>query len=152
MTSRKIVIAIDPLSQEAHKTVEWTMNNFLRPDDHIELALVLVFDSEFSESEPGIGAIDNLLLIEEETIKSRIEDLTKVADHIKTKGFNNVTTHIFKTGPSKACRVLVDFVDSSNVDCLVMGSRNLAGWKTFFMGSFSDYVQSRIHCPVLIVR
>jgi hypothetical protein len=50
MTSRKIAIAVDPLSQEATKTVDWTMENFLRREDHIELVLVVILDSEFSDS------------------------------------------------------------------------------------------------------
>ncbi|SAM07482.1 hypothetical protein [Absidia glauca] len=43
-------IAVDPLSQEATKTVDWTMENFLRREDHIELVLVVILDSEFSDS------------------------------------------------------------------------------------------------------
>ncbi|KAI8343045.1 hypothetical protein BC941DRAFT_465214 [Chlamydoabsidia padenii] len=152
MTSRKIAIAIDPSSEEASKTVDWTMENFLRPNDHIELVLVIVLDSEFSDYEVELGAIDNLLLLEQEMVKNRADELAKIATMIKAKGFHNVTTHTFKTGPSKACNVLVEFVNSTRIDCLVMGSRNLGGWKKFFMGSFSDYVQSRIHSPVLIVR
>lgn len=69
------------------------------------------------------------LAFAEKTVKNRAEDLTKIAARIKASGFQNVTTHIFKTGPSKACNVLVEFVDTTQIDCLVMGSRNLAGWK-----------------------
>ena len=91
----------------------------------------------------------------------------KIAD----AGFQ-VKMHIFKTNATQACNVMVDYLDTQNMDCLVMGSRNLSGWKRyvikkglfilekvltcgifrFFMGSFSEYIQSHVHCPVLIVK
>ncbi|RUS27678.1 hypothetical protein BC938DRAFT_482887 [Jimgerdemannia flammicorona] len=48
--------------------------------------------------------------------------------------------------------VIVDYTNSAKADLLILGSRDLTGWKRVFLGSFSDYVQAHVHCPVLIVR
>lgn len=46
---RQIALAIDPLSEEANKTVDWAIENFFRPTDEIHAIMVMVLDSEFGE-------------------------------------------------------------------------------------------------------
>ncbi|KAI7901792.1 uncharacterized protein BX663DRAFT_487086 [Cokeromyces recurvatus] len=128
--SRQIAIAIDPLSEEANKTIEWAMDNILRTTDEIHAIMIMVLDCEFGEQE-------------------KMKAMEKMVDKIKQNGFQ-VKSHVFKTDSTHACNVLIDYLDTHAMDCLIMGSRNLSGWKKFFMGSFSDYVQSHVHCPVLI--
>ncbi|CAO3645415.1 unnamed protein product [Cunninghamella blakesleeana] len=150
--TRNIILAIDPRANESKNTIDWISNNFLRPDDHIILALVVILDSDFIEEELVGGVTENLTALENKIIKDREEDIKKFKDELITNGFQNTTTHIFKTGATNACQVLIDYVNSSNPDALVMGSRNLTGWKRYIYGSFSDTVQSKIHCPVIIVH
>lgn len=45
--ARQIAFAIDPLSEETKKTIQWSKDNFLRPDDEIHAIMVLVMDAEF---------------------------------------------------------------------------------------------------------
>ncbi|KAI8890502.1 hypothetical protein K501DRAFT_281804, partial [Backusella circina FSU 941] len=40
-----------------------------------------------------------------------------------------VESHILKSDASHACQTLIDYVNQGNMDCLIMGSRNLTGWK-----------------------
>lgn len=47
--TRQIALAIDPLSEEANKTIEWAIENFLRPTDEIHAIMVMVLDCEFGE-------------------------------------------------------------------------------------------------------
>jgi hypothetical protein len=47
--ARQIAIAIDPISEEAVKTIEWAIENFLRPTDEIHAMMVMVLDTEFGE-------------------------------------------------------------------------------------------------------
>lgn len=47
---------------------------------------------------------------------------------IKEAGLK-VDSRVFKTNPTLACNVLIDYLDTESMDCLVMGSRNLSGWK-----------------------
>lgn len=46
---RQIAIAIDPLSEEANATIDWTIENLLRPTDEIHAMMVMVLDTEFGE-------------------------------------------------------------------------------------------------------
>ncbi|KAL9558838.1 hypothetical protein MBANPS3_000700 [Mucor bainieri] len=150
--TRQIALAIDPVSEEANKTIEWAIENFLRPTDEIHAIMVMVLDCEFGEQESiELPPTDSLETIEKELTLEKMRAMDKVVDKIKAAGFQ-VKTHVFKTDTTHACNVLIDFLDTKTMDCLIMGSRNLSGWKRFFMGSFSDYVQSHVHCPVLIVK
>lgn len=56
--------------------------------------------------------------------------MDKIVDKIKTAGFQ-VKSHVFKTDTTHACDVLIEYLDTKTMDCLVMGSRNLSGWKRF---------------------
>lgn len=47
---------------------------------------------------------------------------------------------------------IVDFVNSSKADLLVLGSRDLSTLKRTFIGSTSDYCVHHCHCPVMIVK
>lgn len=47
--SRQIALAIDPLSEEANRTVQWAIDNFFRPTDKIHAIMVMVLDVEFGE-------------------------------------------------------------------------------------------------------
>jgi hypothetical protein len=49
MTARQIALAIDPVSEEANKTVQWAIENFLRPTDEVHAIMVMVLDCEFGE-------------------------------------------------------------------------------------------------------
>ncbi|KAI9008775.1 hypothetical protein CLU79DRAFT_776856, partial [Phycomyces nitens] len=154
MGSRQIVLSIDPLSEEADYTVQWVSENFLRPADNIFIFMVMVVEDETDipdELEPVVFDDGTLSDIQKETVSKNTLAMTNIKRQLNSKGYKNVSYHIFKAIASKACDTLVQYVDSQKTDCLVMGSRSLSGWKRFFMGSFSDYVQSQTKCPVLIV-
>ncbi|KAI8644718.1 hypothetical protein BD408DRAFT_441490 [Parasitella parasitica] len=149
---RQIACAIDPLSEEANKIVEWAIENFLRPTDEIHAIMVMVLDCEFGEQESiELPPTDSLENIEKELTLEKTRAMDKVVDKIRAAGFQ-VKLHVFKTDTTHACDVLIEYLNTNTMDCLIMGSRNLSGWKRFFMGSFSDYVQSHVHCPVLIIK
>lgn len=46
---RQIALAIDPLSIEVNKTIQWAMDNFLRTTDEVHAIMVMVLDCEFGE-------------------------------------------------------------------------------------------------------
>ncbi|CAO3623725.1 unnamed protein product [Cunninghamella echinulata] len=150
--TRKIIFGIDPRAEEADKTIDWTLKNFLRPDDHIILALVVILDSDFADQELGGVATENLTALENRIITDRENKLKRIAESLQNQGFKNTMTHVLKSSASNACQVLIDYVDSSKPEALILGSRNLTGWKRYLYGSFSDTVQSKIHCPVIIVH
>ncbi|GAA5799950.1 hypothetical protein EDC94DRAFT_655990 [Helicostylum pulchrum] len=146
---RQIAFAIDPTSEEANKTIQWAIENFLRPNDEIHAIMVIELDSEFES--PELPPTDSFDSIETELTKEKELAMESVTKKLSDAGFK-VKQHAFKTYGTQACDVLITYLDTETMDCLIMGSRNLSAWKRFFVGSFSDYVQSHVHCPVLIVK
>jgi nucleotide-binding universal stress UspA family protein len=56
--------------------------------------------------------------------------MDKIVAQIKQAGFQ-VNTKVFKTDSTHACDVLIKYLDTQAMDCLIMGSRNLSGWKRY---------------------
>jgi hypothetical protein len=46
---RQVSISIDPLSEEAQKTIQWANDHFLRPDDDVHCVMVSVLDPEYTD-------------------------------------------------------------------------------------------------------
>ncbi|KAI8985790.1 hypothetical protein BDB01DRAFT_849647 [Pilobolus umbonatus] len=152
MNTRKVAFAIDPLSEEAPKTVKWAMENFLRKGDVVYAVMVIVLDVELEDLDSlELPTSDSLEVYKKEIIEEKTKAMKKYVDIIQKAGYQ-VESKIFKTVVGNACDVLIQYVEEGSMDCLVLGSRNLSGWKRFFLGSFSDYVQAHVHCPVLIIK
>lgn len=54
--------------------------------------------------------------------------MDNIVNKIKESGYQ-VKSHVIKTDASHACQVMIDFLEANTMDCVVMGSRNLSGWK-----------------------
>ena len=53
--TRKVVIALDPSSDEALYTIEWIIENFLRPEkDNVHLISAISLNSDFDADELGM--------------------------------------------------------------------------------------------------
>jgi nucleotide-binding universal stress UspA family protein len=48
--------------------------------------------------------------------------------------------------------MIIGVAGRANVDLIVMGSRGLAGFQSFLLGSVSDRVLHHAHCPVMIIK
>lgn len=77
---------------------------------------------------PGLPPTDSFDQIEKQETQEKTALLNALTNKIKNAGYT-VKQHIFKTDSTHACHVLIDYLDTKNMDCLVMGSRNLSGWK-----------------------
>lgn len=52
--SRKVAVALDPGSEEMEYTIDWIIENFLKPDrDDVHLVSALHLNSEFDVTELG---------------------------------------------------------------------------------------------------
>ncbi|KAI9319223.1 hypothetical protein BX666DRAFT_1924169 [Dichotomocladium elegans] len=150
---RQITIAIDPCTEETAKIIAWSADHFLRPNDHIRLVTVLVVDPELADHNYSITVDEKDMEALEKQLKTKLaEALCQIKEVLKSQGFSNVSTHVLVSGPVNPCQVLVDDFQKNPSACLIMGNRDLSGWKKFFLGSFSEQVQAHIHCPVLIVK
>ncbi|KAL1932164.1 hypothetical protein VTP01DRAFT_9220 [Rhizomucor pusillus] len=153
---RKIAIAIDAESPEqASKVISWTAANLLKPLDDVHLIMVVVMDPEFFGHEETIEASilgdHELERLEQEASAKHAGAMRAWSGELVSQGYKT-TTHILKSGPAHPTKVITEYVDTAKFDCLVLGSRNLSGWRRTIFGSFSDYVQQHVHCPVLIVK
>ncbi|MFW6117347.1 MAG: universal stress protein [Thermoproteota archaeon] len=61
----------------------------------------------------------------------------------------DISTKLLEGNPSQQ---IVDFAKKEDFDMIIMGSRGLGGFKELFLGSVSDRVADKAHCPVLIVK
>ncbi|KAG2185726.1 hypothetical protein INT43_002161, partial [Umbelopsis isabellina] len=153
---RHIIIAIDPQSREADHTIQWALDNLLDSNrDQVDLVFALVLDADFStDNVADIPAVYDYQYLME--IEQQIEERTTTAmkQYEKQLADQNIRVHmkVYRTIGSESRNVLVEYTNSSKADILIMGSRNLSAWKRFFWGSFSDYVQAHVHCPVIIVK
>ncbi|KAI9494557.1 hypothetical protein BDB00DRAFT_818537 [Zychaea mexicana] len=151
--TREIILAIDPESEEAEKVVAWSLNNFLRASDHVNLVTMLYLDVEFVDHDYSLAVDEKDILQMEEKLKAKFSvGLEKLRTDFEAAGISNVTIQLLNSESSGPCQRLIEHLDTIQTDCLIMGSRNLSGWKRLFMGSFSEYIQTHVHCPVLIVK
>jgi len=59
---RKIVVALDPSSEETSYTIDWIIDNFLRPErDNVHLISALCLNSDFDTTELGTFYLSSML-------------------------------------------------------------------------------------------
>jgi len=154
MSRRRIVVALEPTSEEAPYTVDWIIGNFLRPEsDDVHLVSALNSDSDLESTDLGLNvnyAAEYIMKREEEIEQKTRDAMQPYAEKLQAANINS-TVKIIKS-KSDSRNVIVDYTEREKGDVLVMGSRDLSMWKRLFLGSFSDYCQKNAHCPVLIVK
>jgi len=88
-----------------------------------------------------------------ETLRLQKEDAFKVISKLEPKLKElNIS---YKTEVLEAIsitEVLVSYIESHDVDLVVMGSRGLGGFKKLLLGSVASGVTEHSKCPVLIVK
>jgi nucleotide-binding universal stress UspA family protein len=88
-----------------------------------------------------------------ETLRLQKEDASKVISKLEPKLKElNIS---YKTEVLEAIsitEVLVSYVESHDIDLVVMGSRGLGGFKKLLLGSVASGVSQHSKCPVLIVK
>ncbi|KAH8551639.1 hypothetical protein BGW37DRAFT_491715 [Umbelopsis sp. PMI_123] len=153
---RHIILAIDPTSQEAEHTVQWAISNILDSNrDQVDLVCALYLDADFTDD-----VVSDVPAMYDYHYLSDIENQLETKTSYAMKRFEsmlldsqiNVRMKVYKAIASEPRNILVEYTQSSKADILIMGSRNLSAWKRFFWGSFSDFVQAHVNCPVIIVK
>nr|CAG8434486.1 10777_t:CDS:2 [Entrophospora candida] len=152
--SRKVAVALDPGSEETEYTIDWIIENFLKPDrDDVHLVSALYLNSDFDVTELGMNinyAAEYVKKWENEIEGKTRKSMEPFVEKLKAANIN-CKVEIIKT-QSDSRNLIVDYTENEKVDVLVMGSKDLTLWKRLFLGSFSEYCQHNAHCPVLIVK
>jgi nucleotide-binding universal stress UspA family protein len=84
----------------------------------------------------------------EEIKVGRREKLSSIESKLQTSGID-YHIHILHGEPGPT---IVEFANSNDYDCVVLGSRGLNQVQSLVLGSVSHKVVKRVHAPVLIVK
>jgi nucleotide-binding universal stress UspA family protein len=114
--------------------------------DDVEVTVISIkdpFGAEFEYAEGTLqpGAISQM---ERESQKA-LDDTAAVLKEANVK-------HDTRMEWGNAAQMLTKIASSDGYDMIVLGSRGLGGIAGLVLGSVSDQVLHRAHCPVLIVR
>ncbi|CAG8555787.1 6402_t:CDS:2 [Paraglomus brasilianum] len=152
--TRKVVVAIDPSSDESLYTIEWIIENFLKPEkDDVHLISAISLNSDFDADELGLytmSVTEEIMQIEKEIIEKTRESMNEFLERLQAANIN-ARVEVLKS-LSDSRNIVVEYTENERADVLIMGSRDLSTWKRLFLGSFSDFCQQNSHCPVLIVK
>uniref|UniRef100_A0A1D1XVA6 Universal stress protein MJ0531 n=1 Tax=Anthurium amnicola TaxID=1678845 RepID=A0A1D1XVA6_9ARAE len=151
---RKIVIALDPSSEEASYTVDWIIDNFLMSErDDVHLISALCLNSDLDITELGLNvnyAAEYAANLEKEVERKTSDAMQPFAKKLEAANIKCKVDIISSNNDSR--NIVVDYTEKEKADVLIMGSRDLSTWKSLFLGSFSDFCHHNAHCPVLIVK
>jgi nucleotide-binding universal stress UspA family protein len=106
-------------------------------------------------TQPGTRSHDNILEEKRKEAKKWLDEVEKSMlealgepQAIEVKFRSEIIEDPF----SKVERVIVDYIETENVDLIVMGTRGRSGPKRTLLGSVASGVLSYARCPVMIVR
>ncbi|CAG8642207.1 5679_t:CDS:2 [Paraglomus occultum] len=175
--TRKVVVALDPSSDEASYTIEWIIENFLKPEiDDVRLISAVSLNSDFDADELGLYTMsltEEIMQLEKEIIEKTREAMNDFLEILQAANVIKATIAFFRVlliqasfyyfqqinarvevlkSLSDSRNIVVEYIENEKADILIMGSRDLSTWKRLFLGSFSDFCQQNSHCPVLIVK
>lgn len=137
-------------SDASHSVAEWLCQSLLRPSDKV---VVLHCINAKRVLRRGISQehVDANLKACEQMLKAWMEAHPNDGPHEGT-----VMPITLPEGPGVAADVrdrLVDFLDKTDVDLLVLGRSNRpGGFKTWALGTVPMYVVQHGNCPVLVVN
>ncbi|WP_026671973.1 universal stress protein [Alkalihalobacterium bogoriense] len=110
-----------------------------------ESAIVdIVYVVDESTSKADVLHHNNPLEIE----KNRKEKLETTIQLFKKSNIHYKVTILY----GDPCKKLVNYVNESAYDCVVVGSRGLNRFQSMVLGSVSHKVAKHVQCPVLIVK
>ncbi|KAI9001656.1 hypothetical protein BC832DRAFT_562267 [Gaertneriomyces semiglobifer] len=149
--ARTLVVALDQSPTSAH-ALTYALENVIRPGDTLVLVSV------------GVAQAPEWADVVEATVEHEIPDVQEI-ERQASAVINQAEKLVFEkfpTGQIKIVRrpltgtdahtVIVDTCDKTQASMLIIGSRNLPGFKRLILGSVSDECAHKANCPVLIVK
>lgn len=136
---KKILVAVDG-SSFSRKAFEYSLDEAEKLDNQITIFRVVLSFSYAGD-------------VPENSVKEEIAEAEKFTEKLKNKAEErgiNVDTEVV-VGTSVANRI-VKFAKGNNYDLIVVGSKGKTELETITLGSVSEGVVKRAHCPVLVVR
>eukprot|EP00123_Amoebidium_parasiticum_P000648 comp11509_c0_seq1/m.5956 comp11509_c0_seq1/g.5956 ORF comp11509_c0_seq1/g.5956 comp11509_c0_seq1/m.5956 type:complete len:183 (-) comp11509_c0_seq1:28-576(-) len=161
---RHILVAVDG-SPMAKMALQWTQENFLRPDDFVTLFLAfevpLSTPSTLAGMTFGMGGSEELFIVrDDDQERAEIEDArrelsagyTAMAGALAREAGLKEGHYQVVVVEGDARDEIVAYAQRHSVGHIVMGCRGLGMLKRALLGSVSDSVMHNAHCPVTVVR
>ncbi|MED4206121.1 universal stress protein [Neobacillus mesonae] len=139
----KIVVPYD--NSELSKKALDTAITLAKQDNSIKLDVITVVNSNYTSYHYGVYAIDPIRKTQLEEANKMLKDVEQELSELP----NQTNTHLIEGSPGAS---IIDFINETQADLVVMGSRGLSGLKEVFLGSVSHYVVQKSPCPVFIVK
>ncbi len=135
-----IAVAVDGSESALRATQHALMLVQYLPETHLEIIFVTDFSKVederlLSQSPKNLAAYQ----------KKNIQPVVKLAREAGVEP--KVTLLKGQTGPA-----IIKYVNASEVDHLILGSRGLTAFKGLVFGSVSEKVVKRMSCPVTLVK
>lgn len=151
---KKVVIAVSE-NESSKYAFQWALDNLIDPAKH-SVTIFTVVEPPL-QSGYYYAASASIYLpsyIDEQYEKATQEATRCVRDYqsIAERRFDNKLQCEMIVGRGEVRDEVVDFVETSKADLLVIGSRGLGALKRTFVGSTSDYCVHHVHCPIVIVK
>ena len=148
---KKILVPLDG-SEHSNKALNLALDLAEKYSANIKLLTVaqpIVFTESTFLTQPMIPPESTVMYVNEiETAHKKIlQHALKKAKEAKPN--IKITKQLENGRPADR---IIEIANNENFDLIVMGSRGIGGIKEFFLGSVSDRVADRAHCPVLIVK
>ncbi|XP_054793295.1 universal stress protein PHOS34-like [Prosopis cineraria] len=154
---RRVGVAVD-FSPCSNRALQWTVDNLVREGDH----LILVNISQESDYENGeiqlwaatgsplipLAEFSNPVIMKKYGVKPAAETL----DIVQTAARQHKVEVLLKIYWGDAREKICEAVNTTPLDCLIMGNRGLGTLKRAIMGSVSNYVVNNASCPVTVVK
>lgn len=148
---KKILVPLDG-SEHSKKALDYALDIAEKYSARIKLLTVaqpiVVTESMFS-TQPMMPPESTVMYVNEiETAHKKIlQNAYKKAKEAKPE--IKISKQLENGRPADR---IIEIANTQNFDLIVMGSRGIGGIKEFFLGSVSDRVADRAHCPVLLVK
>lgn len=136
---KKVLVAVDG-SRYSKKAFEYTLDEAKTLGNHITILRIV------PSLAYGGDVLEGALKDEIKTAKEFTGELKKEAEERDVDAKAEVTTG------THTATAIVKFADEGNFDLIVVGSRGKTELETISLGSVSEGVIERAHCPVLVVR
>ncbi|XP_063900634.1 uncharacterized protein LOC135120256 [Zophobas morio] len=150
--TRKICVAVDN-SETSKYALTWTITNIYKPEasdiiyilHSVQMQAVSPFYSSLDASGTSADLLISMREREMEEGRNILKDYGVFCDQKNVKFLLELTV-----GDPR--HTICEFVESQNIDLLVLGNRGSGLLKRIILGSVSDYCLNHAECPVLCVK
>jgi nucleotide-binding universal stress UspA family protein len=149
---RKILVPVDGSSASV-KALQYAAHLAELGASNAELIVVHVLEDVKQGGAIGLQAkYGNVRLVEgfkRARREAAFEWLKQIEEAVRKKGIR-IKSEVLD-GDSEA-EVIIGYASENGVDLIVVGSRGLAGFKRFLLGSVANALVGNAPCPVMVVR